>query len=73
MAKEASDKALKRASEDENADPKVREMAKKELKSRGDNSSEKPRRKKLIKPPYKSDKNFEELGAHLHNNSNSHN
>lgn len=37
MAKEASDKALKRASEDENADPKVREMAKKELDNRGGN------------------------------------
>lgn len=41
MAKEASDKALKRASEDENADPKVREMAKKELKSRGDSKTSK--------------------------------
>ena len=41
MAKEASDKALKRASEDENADPKVREMAKKELDKRGNNSSKK--------------------------------
>lgn len=41
MAKEASDKALKRASEDENADPKVREMAKKELENRGNSKTSK--------------------------------
>ena len=45
MAKEASDKALKRASEDENADPKVREMAKKELDKRGNNSGDSNERK----------------------------
>lgn len=39
MASEASDKALKRASEDENADPKIRDIAKKELSKRGGNSS----------------------------------
>lgn len=45
MASQASDGALKRASEDKNADPKVRDMAKKELEKRGNNSGNSNERK----------------------------
>lgn len=49
MASQASDGALKRAAADEEADPKVREMAKQELKKRGSKGNNKEMNKMIDK------------------------
>lgn len=62
MASQASDGALKRAAEDEKADPKVREMAKQELKKRGGGKEENGKEGKGSEKENNKEKKTDEKG-----------